>query len=363
MRGGGGPGGSGRMSDGWESTADAEEVAGLLRGSGSVLILTHTKADGDAVGSAVSVSRALGRVGVESLCVFTGPTPRWVGELAGKTAHRVFEGTVEDDGVLGFAERSGAICVVDTGSWSQLEDVRGVLEGRGEKTVVVDHHAHGDPGVGRVRLIDTGCASATSVLTPVCCALMECSASGLPADVAEALYLGLATDTGWFRHSNAGADAMRLAGDLVESGADKSKLYRMVEQRDRASRYLLMGRALVSMELFHGGRVAVMRLTADDFAASGADRTETGGFADMALGIESVEVSVVLTEQVGDGVLTKVSARSKPASVSGGRFVDVNALCQQFGGGGHVHAAGAKVVGGLEAVRDLVVEGAIGQLA
>jgi phosphoesterase RecJ-like protein len=260
-----------------------------------------------------------------------------------------------------FTSGAAAFAVVDTGSWSQLAEMRPVLQGHADRTVLIDHHLHGDADVAALRLIDPRCASATQALAPVCCLLAGVEApcsSRLPLPVARALYLGLATDTGWLRYSSVTPATLRLAADLLEAGVDHTALYRLIEQQDEPARWRLLGRALGTLEL-HGvrapGDVAVMTLTAADFAATGASRNDTNGFADMVLTVASVEVSVVLTEQdpaPGEGPVTKLSFRSKP----GPNAVDVNALAQTLGGGGHARAAGGKVKAGLAETKRRLLE-------
>lgn len=337
----------------WASSADAAQIAQFLRDagrSGAVLITTHAKPDGDAIGSTTALARALIHAGARAEIAVAGPLPRWVPEMTrGLTLHELLPGKPATlVGGPPFRPSAAAYAVVDTGSWSQLAEMRPVLEGQAARTVLVDHHLHGDADVGDLRLIDPRCASATQALAPVCCRLCgvdEPCAAKLPLPIARALYLGLATDTGWLRYSSVTPATLRLAADLLETGVDHTELYRMIEQQDEPARWRLLGRALGTLSL-HTARgrddVAVMTLSSADFAATGATRNDTNGFADMVLTVASVEVSVVLTEQdvpAGEPPLTKLSFRSKP----GPHAVDVNAAAQTLGGGGHARAAGGKV--------------------
>lgn len=343
----------------WVSTSNAEEIAARLRGLKRVAVVTHAKPDGDAVGSALSVVRSLRRLNIEAKAFFVGPVPRWLAEVAGETPYGVFEGGAAVSS-LGF--EADVIVIVDTGSWGQLAEMRGVVEPRRETNVLVDHHMHGEPATAGTRLIVNTAASATQVLAPVCCYLLNiATAASLPRDVAEMLYLGLATDTGWFRYSNVSASTMRLGGDLLEAGIDHTRLFRLIEQQETAGRLKLIGRAMSSLELVNDGTAALISLSVKDFDEAGADRNDTAGFADMALAISTVKVAASLTEQpppplspAGNTarVVTKISFRSKP----GDGAVDVNVLAQRFGGGGHVRAAGAKFEGTMEEAKKAIVE-------
>ena len=252
------------------------------------------------------------------------------------------------------------LCViVDTGAWTQLAEMRPWLEPRPDRNIILDHHLHGDSAAATRRYIDPACASCTQVIAPLCVKLCGLSsAATLPLDVAEPLYLGLATDTGWFRYSSVSPATMRLAADLIEAGVDHTKLYGLIEQQDVVGRWRLLGRALNTLEL-HSVRstddTATMSLTMADFDSTGAERNDTAGFADMVLTVASVQVAAVLTENPvnpGEPPLTKFSLRSKP----GPGAIDVNKVCQTLGGGGHARAAGAKIRLDLAGAKQALLE-------
>ena len=135
----------------------------------------------------------------------------------------------------------------------------------------------------------------------------------------------------------------------------------LIEQRDTLGRQKLLSRALASLSLELGGRVGVMSLTKSDFAESKAEPGESGGFIDFPSFIPTVRVSVLLTEgsdwqSAADGgdpaaakrkIMTKISMRSK----EGTNAVDVNAVAQEFGGGGHIRAAGARLDANIDDTR------------
>lgn len=324
----------------WTSTTDAAGIASRLAHARRAVIVTHGKPDGDAVGSTLSVARALALKGAWAEVWYIGPAARWLGELAGPTPMRLFEpgksatGPAHDD--------FDTLVCVDTGSWSQLSEFKEWMPSMSDRAVLVDHHLHGDPDVAITRLIETTAASCTQVLAPVVRRLLgRDSAAELPLEVAEPLYLGLATDTGWFRYSSVTRETMHLGGDLLAAGVDHTRIYRIIEQQDEQGRWKLLGRSLSSLELHHSGRVAVQTLHASDFTETGGTRNDTTGFADMVLAIASVQASAIIVEGDGDapGPLSKISMRTKP----GPEAVDANQVLQNLGGGGHARAAGAKV--------------------
>ncbi len=344
------------MSGAWTGNASVEEVASRLEGAQRVVVLTHMKPDGDALGSSVAIARALRRRGARVVSAFPYPFferfAAFVGDSeilplprGAEPAERALAGWGEPDVVV----------VVDTGSWAQLSDVREWLGARSGRAVVIDHHPAGDEEIAACRCVDTSASAAAMLVAKVCVRLLGAGgANELPADVAEPLYLGLATDTGFFRYSNTTTAAMRLAADLMDAGADARKVYRVSEQSDSSSRLRLIARGLGNLELLDGDVVALMCLSRDDFVASGATADDASALSDLPLSVASVRVVAVLTE--AEPGLMKASLRSKSADSGGGLEVDVNAVARRLGGGGHVRAAGARMKASLGEARRALLE-------
>lgn len=333
----------------WTSNTTPDAAAAWLADKRTVLILTHTKIDGDAAGSSLALARALRLATMNSpegsLLVrplYHGPRPRWAPEVVGQTKVRWVEqeGLPPKDGEWGNPD---AIVVVDTGSWNQVEFAKPLLEGRADRTLIIDHHRHGDAEIAVHRLIDTSAAAACQPIAQVCCRILGlASPAQLPLEVATPLYLGIATDTGWFKHASTDAPVHSLAADLLAAGVDGAALYTLVEQRESPSRLRLLARALSSLEYFAANQASVMTIFLRDIEESHANPGETGGFLDLAQTVETVRVAALLTEAPpsgGEGPITKISLRSK----AGPNPIDVNKVCQQFGGGGHKQAAGARI--------------------
>lgn len=324
------------------STADAAEIAARLRAAGSAIVLTHGKPDGDAVGSTLAVVRALRLRGATAHAWYVGPWPTWIGAIANDTPASFHKLSADHPAPPSLDREPDAVVICDTGSWNQLDGVRTWLEQRNNRAVVIDHHLNGNASVAPLRLIDVKAASATEVAAPVIDELLGLKGGAFPREVAEALFLGLATDTGWFRFSNVTPRTLRLAARLIESGVEHPRLYELTEQQNSAGRIRLMARALGSMKLHAANSIAMLSLTRQDFVDCGANEEDTGGFGDQPMTIVGVRVVAVLTEMTRPGdphPTTKVSLRSKP----GPGAVDVAAACATMGGGGHARAAGAKL--------------------
>ena len=331
----------------YETNTTIDALARELRAATRVLVTTHQKPDGDALGSVLAVVRACSAVGVAAEGWVVDPCEGNLRSFEGSTrvAHVHPRKPELPQGAFDL------VVVVDTGAWTQLEVIGGWLRERHAQVIGFDHHARGDAVASR-RVVDVGCGSCTALLARLVDAMGVALSSGADergrGSIAAALYMGLATDTGWFRFPNARAGEFALAARLLEAGVDKDAMYQQIEQSSREERVELQACALSSLEVVAGGRIALMRLRAADFEETGAMLEETAGIVNIPMEIAAVRASVLAVDDTQAGVI-KLSFRSKPADDSG-TFIDVNELAARFGGGGHIHAAGARQKGTLDEV-------------
>ncbi len=325
-----------------QRTPDAyAQVLETLARCKRVLITTHVRPDGDALGSAGAMALGLRQKGIESEVLLLSHLPRKYAFI------------FEDNGIASRDAEAGwpasldlgtfdALLVVDTGTWSQLPGLRERVADWDVPKLVVDHHLTQEDWA-TTKLVRTDAAAAGEVVAE----LLERWGVGLDAPIAACLFLAIASDTGWFQFSSTRPQTMRLAAALMEGGADTDRMYQLLYQNERAERVALQTRALGSLELLEDGRLAVMRVRKRDFEETGANVPDTENLINIPLQIRTVEASIVLTEPREPGPV-RVSLRSK-----GG--VDVARLAETFGGGGHARAAGLKLDGPLDAARARVV--------
>ena len=338
-----------QMSATYSTTTTARHIADRFVNAKRVLITSHDKPDGDAIGSALALARALRQRGrVVDIWLSGAFDPVLQCLLANEQPGRAPEKLPSGD--------YDAVAVLDTGSWGQLEHMGPWLRERREKIMGVDHHRSGDTDFAD-RIVDTRCASCTQALVPIIDALgvkFDMPGTGGSGSIAEALFAGLATDTGWFRFSSADAAVFTLASRLLSAGVEKDRLYRQLEENSRPPRLGLLGRALSNIRWLANNRAAMMQLMPDDFATASGSPEDLAGVVNAPMQVGSTECSVLLSQtEVG---IVKLSFRSKPALHAGGGFVDVNRMAGEFGGGGHVHAAGARVKGEMSVVAQQVAK-------
>ncbi len=327
--------------DQYVSNTTLDEVASALLAARRIVLTTHAKPDGDALGAVMALGEALedrGKAVERWLMPPIAPNLRALVDQMPVMLH----GAEEDDLPEGEPDR---IVIVDTGAWSQLEPMHAWLAARYDRIMVIDHHLRGDD-VGAGRLIDAEAAAACEIVARLIDA-MDC-----PYDevIRRGLYVGIASDTGWFRFSNTRSETHELAARLIRGGVDHAKLFSRLEQHDRPEKLALLIRALDSLRMVAGGQAAVMTLRDSDFADTGALQEETERLVDLPQIVRDVQVVALVVE--GDDGRTRLSFRSKPNDAP----VDVSDLAREFGGGGHARAAGAKADQPLDAVERRVIE-------
>jgi len=326
----------------YQSTASLNQLADRIRSAKTIVCTSHEKPDGDAMGSVLGVVRSLGDTHVMHAWML-GSIPPPIEALAKDTVLT----RIRESGDIPDLEPD-LILVLDTGAWGQVRPLEQWLRDRSDRVIGIDHHASGDD-MAAARFVDASAASCTMLALQ----LLDCMDRPLTLHVAEPLFAGLATDTGWFRQANADAAAFSVAARLLAVGVDKDGLHRMIEETARRARLALQARALGSIEWVHEGQVAIMRLSRRDFDETDGRRSDVTGMVNAPLVVDGSEMAVLLIEEREGGV--KASFRSKPPVSSGGAFLDARNMARSLGGGGHVHAAGARIDGTMDEAAAAVV--------
>ena len=329
----------------YESTTSYAGLAERIQNANHIVVTTHRKPDGDAIGSVVGLCRGLVGIGKKVENLFIGPIEHGLALAVGNSELRL----LEEDGLP--TEEPDLIIVADTGAWSQLEALEPWLRERKDRVIGLDHHTNGDD-VAPDRVVDVSAASCAQVVM----ALFEEMNIDLGKgnnSIAEALFIGIGTDTGWFRFSNADARCFSDASLLLEHDIDRYQLYRTLEETARPARMDLLQRMLMSIEYVES--VAIMVLRSSDFQETNGSSTDIVGLVNTPMVLENIQAAVLLTDS--DPSVTKMSFRSKPSMPDNpSSLINVNALAGQFEGGGHIHAAGARVFSPLEEVKARLIE-------
>lgn len=316
----------------------ARAVAVALTGARHVVLTTHVNADGDGVGSEIGLWHLLRARGVSvSIANPTGIPERF--------QFLVPEGADASDRAAREIEKADVIASLDIGDLSRLGNLATVIGRRQPPFVCIDHH------VGPVNLPDGPYLIAPEATATAELVFDLASVAGWPLtpESAQALYVGLLTDTGGFRFSNTKARALRVAAALLEQGVDPESIYASVYASAPEGRVRLLAEVLQTLVVEPDVGLAWVGVPPDALRRHAVTADDLDGIVEFPRSIAGVRMAL-LFRHIGNGRI-KVSFRSMGD-------VDVAALAHQFGGGGHQRAAGASLPGTMAEVEETVLEAA-----
>ncbi|HYE18690.1 MAG TPA: bifunctional oligoribonuclease/PAP phosphatase NrnA [Tepidisphaeraceae bacterium] len=320
-----------------------QTVLDALAGRRRVLVTTHVRPDGDALGSSGAMTLALRQKGIDAQVLLLSHLPTKYAFIFHEQGIEHFDAEKGWPAGLDLSAYD-ALLIVDTGTWSQLPGLKERVAAFPGKKIVVDHHLTQEDWAD-TKLVVTEAAAAGEIVAEL---LDQWDGVSVTPGIASLLFLAIASDTGWFQFSNTRPYTLRLAARLIEAGVDTDRLYQLVYQNERKERVVLQTRAMQSLELLAGGRLAVMTVSKRDFEETGAQVPDTENVVNVPLQIATVEAAILITEPRDFGPV-RVSLRSKGK-------IDVARFAEQFGGGGHARAAGLKIDGALDAAKRAVVD-------
>jgi len=307
------------------AAATRDQVLAELRSAEKLIVVSHENPDGDALGSLIAMQEILAAQGRDSemfIAASEFPLPQeyqWF-ELSGLVS------SPPDD----LEERT--IVFLDCGNLER-NPAEAFRQAGGDKLNIVniDHH-HDNTMFGTVNYVLPEASCTAEIVWD----LMHGLGVEPTLNIAEALYVGLITDTGRFMYENTGPRAHEMAADLIEHGVDVHEIYRRVYEGVPYGKLALLARGLAKVHRFDGGQLTVTELDADDFAASDAEESYSEGVIDHLRAVKGTAVAALIRERTGSngGPARKVSLRASDERV------DVSAIARAQGGGGHRQAAG-----------------------
>jgi phosphoesterase RecJ-like protein len=299
------------------------QVLTELRGAEKLIVVTHENPDGDALGSLIAMQDILTALGKESLMfIDSGEFP-----LPHEYRFLPLSGLVSsppDD----LDERT--IVFLDCGNLER--NPAEALRKPGAHILNIDHH-HDNTRFGTVNLVVPEASCTAEIVWD----LMHGLGVKPTVTIAEALYIGLITDTGRFMYENTGARAHLMAAELIEAGVAPHEIYRRIYEGVPYGKLALLARGLANVERYDDGTLTVTALSAQDFSESGAEESYSEGVIDHLRAVQGTVVAALVRDRIGDtdgDTLRKVSLRASDTRV------DVSRIARAQGGGGHRQAAG-----------------------
>ena len=315
----------------WRPAENLPLAVEALRGAKRVLITMHRGPDGDALGSALALACALRELGREVTVYNPDELPYNFRFLRG--ADQVAR-SVPPDAAF------DVTIVTDAGAFDRVGPEVPPPERRG-LLLNLDHHITTQP-FGDVNYVDPQAASVGILAWKIIRGLGH----SVSRDAAECIYASILADTGCFRYSSTDPECLRVAAELIEAGVEPWEMTVRVYEQQPLARMKLLAEVLATLEVHK--KLATITITNAMVARTGSVTDLTDGFINYARSVDGVEVAASFREPAASGPW-RVSFRSR------GR-VDVAAIAQKFGGGGHHNAAGCSIEGDEAAVRARIAD-------
>lgn len=298
--------------------AAAREVAERIRSGRNFVITSHRNPDGDALGSAIALQKLIRKMGKAAVVQVRDGWPKQLQSIPGAD-----EVVITDDLPQGYPNGVDALFTMECPEKERTGYP--ILPG---PVVNIDHHL-GNQMYGEINYLDIDAPSVGEMVMQ----MNRYLGVELDADIAAAMYVSLATDTGFFRYSNTTLRTFRAAEAMVRAGANPGKISLEINESASPASIKLLGLCLNSMQFHAGGKIATLELTNAFLEETGATPEDSEGIVNYGRVIDGVLVAAMFKE-AKDG--TRVSMRAKPGA-------DVQKIAAMFGGGGHKAAAGCLV--------------------
>ena len=307
---------------------DIQQITAAMRARQRFVISSHSRPDGDSIGSQLAMAFALRALGKEVTVVNLDPAAQQFMAFPGVRDIRIAP-SIEGD--------FDAAIIMECSDYART----GVTGLDRFFTINIDHHP-GNTGYGQINWFDPSAAACAEMVFDVVQAL------GVPLtiEIATHVYVAILTDTGSFHFSNLSPRTFEICRQLLEAGVDPVRIARQVYDSASLGRLKLCGEILANLQVDDSGRIAVLYVDQAMAKHAGATYDDTEGVINQPLTIKDLQ-AVIFFKQI-DGPAYRVSLRSKGD-------VDIGAVAKEFGGGGHKNAAGCTVKGTVDELRPTLV--------
>lgn len=315
-----------------------KDIARKIKAARSIVLTTHRHCDGDGLGAQIALYHALKKSGKKVRVLNVDDTPKKYSFLETDSIVQAFEGAHDAIKDVDLA------LVFDTNDHRLLEPLFSDLRKRDIEVLFIDHHPvlKKGPEPTKGSWIDESAASTGELVF----ALIKELEIPFDAKIARALYTSIVFDTQLFRFIRSSPQTHLITAELLKHNIGAEEIHRRLFSNYSPEKIALLARALNQVEYFHDGKIAFLKLKAQDFKDVGLDSDASRDVIDFLMNIETLEAAVILRED--DPSTFKLSLRSK------GR-VEISPVAEQLGGGGHPFSAGATLKGSYETVKEKVL--------
>lgn len=306
------------------------EAVKIINKSKNIYIASHISPDGDNIGSILGLYMGLKKIKNDVNIIKVDEVPDYLNFLENIDKIKDYDGREVD---LFIALDCADIDRLGLGKEIALNS---------KYILNLDHHKS-NTEYGDLNIIDPK-ASATCEMVYY---LLKSLDIELDKEISEALYVGISTDTGSFMYDSTDYETHLIASHLLSYNIDLAKINVNLYQSKTMSQALLHIKALDTVRFYGGGKIATIKVTQSILGKANAKMEEAEGLVEFIRSIDIVEVAILLKEKAENEI--KVSCRSKT-------YVDVSAAMKEFGGGGHIRAAGVTLNTSIDQAEDLLIK-------
>ncbi|MGB5553070.1 MAG: bifunctional oligoribonuclease/PAP phosphatase NrnA [Flavobacteriaceae bacterium] len=309
---------------------EIQAVKDLLSAPQKIVIVPHKNPDGDAIGSTLALWHYLMNRGQEAVIVSPNDYPKFLKWMPGNEQILNFE--KENSQAREAIDNATVIFTLDFNHLGRIGQLQDILEKKDGTFVMIDHHQAPDD-YATIMYSDVEMSSTCEMVYNFIEFLGNLD--NITPAIANCLYTGIMTDTGSFKYSSTTSRTHSIIADLINKGAENTKIHNLVYDTNTPSRLHLLGCALKNMVILEKYHTAYITLTQDELEACNYQKGDTEGFVNYGLTLEGIRFAVIFIENREDGII-KISFRSE------GDF-SVNEFARDhFNGGGHENAAGGR---------------------
>ncbi len=306
---------------------DFELLASVIRNNDNFVITTHVNPDGDAIGSEMGLYYVLKQQNKNVKIINHSATPYSLQFLDDQNVIEKYFPVTHDE----IIKNADVIFFLDLNVLGRVVSMTEVCKASKAKKIVIDHHL--DPEEFYDLAFTDKRVSATGEI--IYDLIKKTNLAELNFEIAQALYASIMTDTGSFRYDRTTPKVHKIAAEFLSLGVDSEFVADQLFDKGSLGRLKLLGKALTSLSLNNNGQICSMVITKKDLEETKADESDIEGFVNYTLSINGVKIGLLFYE-LAEGF--KISFRSKGN-------IPVNKLAAEFGGGGHLNAAGARFNG------------------
>ena len=314
---------------------DVAELKEQINNWEQVVIIPHTRPDGDAMGASLALQNFFDGRKIRNITIAPTYYPEFLHWLPGN--HKVWQFFQKQPQTTSVLQKADAVFCLDFNDLSRIDKMAQLVENHADNIINIDHHLE-PKHFGQYELLDSSASST--------CELIYRFFNQIDAldeindDIATCLYTGIFTDTGGFKHNNTSAETHKIVGQLMDKGVNIDRVHDLLLNNSTANRLEFLGHALSKrMKFYPFLNAAMIYVSKEDAEQFDLESGDTEGLVNMPLSVKGVRFSTLIKE---DEEYVKLSFRSKS------NFQVNDFAKEHFHGGGHAQAAGGRNEDSLE---------------